>query len=118
MLTCLLAQWQQVDCVDTEDKPLAFASLATRKSGGVTSLRSAQSSFSRSVWQQHLSQQCSAVEHPHGQFSHGKRSADCPSNGFSEGTAIKPVSANTTASSKSHNRPCLALLSRIKICSK
>ena len=51
---------------------------ATRNSGGVTPLRSAHAIFSRSVWQQHLSQQYSAVEHPHGQFSHGNRSAAFP----------------------------------------
>lgn len=108
-------QWQQLGLEVAATELRALVTLATRKSGGVTPLRSAHANFSRSVWQQHLSQQYSAVEHPHGQFSHGNRSAVRPADGFGKGTATNPVSANATESSKSHERPCLALLSRIEI---
>ncbi|TWU58334.1 hypothetical protein [Rubripirellula reticaptiva] len=46
---------------------------ATRKSGGWTWFAAAHFSFSVSLWQQHLSQQKSAVEQPQAQSSHGKR---------------------------------------------
>jgi hypothetical protein len=49
------------------------AARATKNSGGWTLFCAAHSSFSRSEWQQHLSQQKSAVVHPQGQSSHGKR---------------------------------------------
>jgi len=114
----LLEQLQQVGLEDAATELRALVTLATKNSGGVTPLRSAHANFSRSVWQQHLSQQYSALEHPHGQFSHGKRSADRPTSGFAEGTPTNPVSANATESSKSHERHCLALVSRIEICFK
>ncbi|QDT62399.1 hypothetical protein SV7mr_49470 [Stieleria bergensis] len=110
----LLEQWQQLGLEDEATELRDLVTLATRNSGGVTPLRSAHANFSRSVWQQHLSQQYSALEHPHGQFSQGKRSADRPAGGFAEGTLTNPVSAKATESSKSHKRPCLALQSRIE----
>ena len=109
-----LEQWQQLGLEDAANEPRDFFTLATRNFGGVTPLRSAHANFSRSVWQQHLSQQYSALAHPHGQFSHGKRSADRPTDGFAEGAPTNPVSANATESSKNHERHRLALLSRIE----
>ncbi len=69
---------------------------AIKEAGGVTPFLLAQSSFSRSLWQQHLSQQYSAVEQPHGQFSHGKR----PSFGDVAGLNGSPVSPAANVASK------------------
>ncbi|WP_442508198.1 hypothetical protein SH528x_007158 [Novipirellula sp. SH528] len=50
-----------------------FRVRAIKKAGGWTWLSAAHCNFSASLWQQHLSQQYSAVEQPQGQFSQGKR---------------------------------------------
>ncbi len=46
---------------------------AIKNAGGWTLLSKAHCNFSASLWQQHLSQQYSAVEQPQGQFSQGNR---------------------------------------------
>ncbi|WP_236622005.1 hypothetical protein [Novipirellula maiorica] len=46
---------------------------AIKNAGGWTLFSAAHCNFSASLWQQHLSQQYSAVEQPQGQFSQGKR---------------------------------------------
>ncbi len=54
------------------ESPVALT-LATKNSGGWTLFSAAHFSLPTSEWQQHLSQQNSADEHPHAHDSHGNR---------------------------------------------